>query len=54
MPSSFIEAANMEVKPIILESQISSENDAASTGALAEAMKIVRMYNSVLMIDCGL
>ena len=39
MPSSSIEAANMEVKSIILESQISSENDAASTRASTAVMK---------------
>ena len=50
MPSSSIEAANKEVKPIILESQISSEHDAASTRALTEAMKIVRIYNSELIV----
>ena len=36
MPSSSIEAANKEVKPIIIES---SENDAASTMTLTAAMK---------------
>ena len=39
MPSSFIEAANMEVKSIIFESQISSENDTASMRALTAVMK---------------
>ena len=39
MPSSSIEAANMEVKSIILESQISSENDAASTRGSTAVMK---------------
>ena len=39
MPTSSIEAANMEVKSIVLESQISSENDAASTRASTTVMK---------------
>ena len=41
MPLSSIETANMEVKSIILQSQISSENDAASTRVLTAVMKRV-------------
>ena len=37
MPLFSIEAANKEVKSIILKSQISSENDAVSTRALIVA-----------------
>ena len=39
MPSFSIEGANTEVKSIILESQISNENDAASTRAWTTVMK---------------
>ena len=39
MPTSSIEAANMQVKSVVLESQISSKNDAASTRASTMVMK---------------
>ena len=39
MPLSSIEAANKEVKYVILKSQISSESDAVSTRASIVAMK---------------